>query len=431
MANRSKNRSREIKPALPPYVVMKYGAWHVRLNFPTDERDSRGRIKYLQPTRPCIPETAERAEELAEEMRAEYEALLLGEPELPDLVGPFLEYYLAKKKPSVERRTHEHDNDLYNRYVKDTSFARRGLGEIEQDPTLVQDFFDELLGRKVSPTMLRKTRVFLSSAFNQGIKWKILAESPTSSLILPKVKKTPAPAMTKAEVKRFRDVCRQNDEYIVFDFALATAMRPQEYLALQLPELDLDRNRARVVQALAIGFKGGGFELKDPKTDASFRSIPFSDDVADRLRVQVARIEKWKKDLGAIVGRPILLEHMKRKGANYKKRLHMKEHAREILANLSKYNLVFPSAEGKPISRENLNNRDFKEALKAAKIDPKRYSLKSLRTTCGTLLAEHISPKRLQQFMGHSRIETTMEFYVYVDDRDQVDISNKFEEALS
>lgn len=421
-------KKRKAAAKLPPYVVIKGGDWHVRRFFPLGDRDERGRPKYIQVTRRCVPETPERAAELAGEIQTAYDETTAG-PVRPNTVADFFNYFLERKKAAVARRTYEHDQDLYKRYVAGNGLARRDIRDLS--PAYMQDFFDDLIARQVSPIMLQKVRIFLATGFNQALRWKMIDEIPTGGLLLPKVKKTPAPAMTKAEVKRFLEVCRKNDAYLVFEFALATAMRPQEYLALQVSELDLERNRARVVRALAIGFKGGGFEIKDPKTDASFRSIPFGSDLADRLRAHLEKIEKWKKELRAASVKPALLDHMKRKGTNYKKRLQIQKNAREILANLKQYDLVFPSEAGKPASRENLNNREFKAALVAAGIDPKRYSLKSLRTTCLTLLAEKLSPKRLQQFAGHARIETSLNFYVYVDDEDQAAIPDKFEQSLN
>lgn len=412
---------------LPQYVVLKKGEWHVRRYFPLQEKNPNGTPKYLQIARRCVPETEDRARILAEEIELEY--LAVTSPATPpQTLGEFFEYYLSKKQGSVERRTYEHDADLYNRYVKGKTYARLGITQVT--PSDTQNFFDSLKAAGVSPTMLRKVRIFTSTAYNQAIKWKLLEDSPNAGLILPKVKKNPAPAMSKPEARRFREACRNDDRFIVFEFALSTAMRPQEYLALDWSHLDLEKGRASVVRALAVGFKGGGFELKDPKTDASHRSIPLGEDLVARLRQHKRNLEKVKKELQATAKRPSLLEHMKRRGTNFEKRENARQNAAEILVNLKEYDLVFPSAIGKPQSRENLNNREMKEALIAAKIDPKRYSLKSLRTTCATFLAEHLPPKRLQQFMGHARIETTMEYYVYVDDDDQKGIPDKFEEAL-
>lgn len=426
---RKKKTTEPDKPELPQYVVLKFDPpeWHVRRNFPTGERNEKGRTIYLQPTRRCYPETPERAKEISDELEREYNAAT-AEPTIPETVGSFLAYYLEKKRYTVERRTYEHDLDLYERYFKGRSFASKALPDLR--PHQIQTYFDGLKDSGVSPAMLEKVRIFFAGGINQAIKWELITETPIDGLLLPRHKKKTSPAFTKLQARAFRKVCSANDDFLCLDFDLATGLRPQELLALTWPNLDLDRCRARVREAVAVGFRGGGFEVKGPKTESSHRTVPFGEDLRDRLIAHKKKQEAFLLELRRSISRPALLDHMKRKGTNYDKRLDRKRREREILENFKTYNLVFPSANGKPQSRENLNRREMKDALTAAKIDPTRFSLQSLRRTFGTLMAEKVSPKRLQQLMGHARIETTMEFYVYLDDEDLDAIPDKFEEAL-
>jgi integrase len=82
-----------------------------------------------------------------------------------------------------------------------------------------------------------------------------------------------------------------------------------------------------------------------------------------------------------------------------------------------------------PESRLNLNKRQFKDALTAAKIDPAKFSLQSLRHTNLSMLAESWPPKRLQKHAGHARITTTLEYYVHVDEYAGDDAGSAFAQA--
>jgi integrase len=410
-------RKTRTKAKLPQYVVVKHNPpeWHVRRLFKTDERDEKGRIKYIQVTRRCLPETEERAREISEAIEDEYKSTLAGsEPEKLPTVGEYIERYLAAKKNSVARRTYEHDEDLYRRYVKGTRFSHTSLQDLE--PTDVQDLIDELQTGGVSATMTRKLHVFISSAFNQAVKWKRLEANPAAGAIVPKSKRTEKTAMSKTEVARFLQVCQSQPDYLIFEFALKTGMRPQEFIAIPWRNVDLSAGKARVTQAVATGFRGGGFEMKDPKTDAAHRTIAIGEELVERLREhrshQLQQIEDLKKRAKSTP----LLEHMKRKGTNFKKRQLIRKHASEYIQNFAKYDLVFPTAIGGPHSRLNLNRREFKDALAAAKIDPTKYSLQSLRHTNLSMLAEIWPVKRLQKHAGHQRVETTLEYYVHVDE---------------
>jgi integrase len=327
----------------PPHLCQQDNSrscrWYVRRPFPTDRRDKRGFIVYIQPKRACEPRTPERAAQVAKEIEDQYNTVLEAK-ERPQTVGEYIERYLAAKKNSVARRTYEHDQDLYHRYVKKHRFAGKMLTEI--GPTDVQDLIDDIQSAGSSPTMAKKLHVFLSSAFNQAVKWKRLDENPATGVIVPKAKRSEKISMSKAEVAAFLRVCRSNPEYLVFEFALETGMRPQEFLAITWKNLDLKTGKAKVVEAIATGFKGGGFEVKIPKTDASYRTIVISEDLAGRLHdhrsLQLQRIGELKD----LAGSSPLLSHMKRKGVNFKKRMTVRKHAAETLRNFENTILFSP-----------------------------------------------------------------------------------------
>jgi hypothetical protein len=62
------------KAELPKYVIVdpKTGNWYVRRNFPTDLRDSKGRVVYIQIKRRCEPRTKAHAEHVSLEIEIAY-----------------------------------------------------------------------------------------------------------------------------------------------------------------------------------------------------------------------------------------------------------------------------------------------------------------------------------------------------------------------
>jgi integrase len=115
---------------------------------------------------------------------------------------------------------------------------------------------------------------------------------------------------------------------------------------------------------------------------------------------------------------------MKRKGVNYERRKSQRKQARETLDNVELYSLVFPASNGAAQSVHNASERDFKAALDLAGFDDS-YSFESLRHTNLSLLAEEISPRRLQKHAGHQRIETTLKYYVHIDDKEHDVVPDK------
>jgi integrase len=253
-------------------------------------------------------------------------------------------------------------------------------------------------------------------ALRQAVVWGLIDRNPAQGVILPKLERRESAAMSAAEMKRFAAACRRDDRFIMFELGLETALRPQELLALRWSDVDLAKRRLRVRQAVTTGFTTNAVSIKEPKTAGSKRTVGFSEAMRDRLKRQKAIVDKRMADLEADIAAPLLLDHKKAKGANYAKRKKHRELCRDILISHRVHDLVFPSHSGGPLAMNNVNRREMKDALRAAGIDERKYSLKTLRHSALTALAEHLHPKKLQTLAGHSSPEVSLRYYVHVSD---------------
>ncbi len=82
----------------------------------------------------------------------------------------------------------------------------------------------------------------------------------------------------------------------------------------------------------------------------------------------------------------------------------------------NRHGLVFTTRTGQPISSRNIA-RSFTRARAAAGVD--HGSLKTLRSTVATQLAEAGLHPRVQMFLGHAQMSTTMKYYTAVSDVDE------------
>jgi integrase len=93
--------------------------------------------------------------------------------------------------------------------------------------------------------------------------------------------------------------------------------------------------------------------------------------------------------------------------------IDMQDRLVEILMNLprrSKY--VFCQEDGSPLRLWHIQ-RPFKAMVKAIGLDPRKYSLKELRHTTGTIMYEKgADPVDIQRHLRHSQLSTTINFYV-------------------
>jgi len=87
--------------------------------------------------------------------------------------------------------------------------------------------------------------------------------------------------------------------------------------------------------------------------------------------------------------------------------------------------LVFPSTTGTPMSANNLSRRHFKPLLERAGLPDVRFY--DLRHTFATLWLESgENPKILQEILGHSRIDVTLNVHSHVLPHIQRDVMDRF-----
>jgi integrase len=169
---------------------------------------------------------------------------------------------------------------------------------------------------------------------------------------------------------------------LVFAVGLVTGMRPEEYLALQWKDVDLQQGTATVQRTLCWRRqKGGGWYFGEPKTSQSRRTVPLPSSIVRELGRHKVRQAKTRL----------------RKGAKYQP-----------------LDLVFATETGGPLHSENLATRNFRVIRDRAKL-PASITPYSLRHTCATLLLlAGENPKVVSERLGHSSVVMTLDTYSHV-----------------
>jgi integrase len=144
--------------------------------------------------------------------------------------------------------------------------------------------------------------------------------------------------------------------------AAFTGLRRGELLALRWRDVDFSGATIRVRASYASG------HLTTPKS-GKVRAIPMAPDVASAL-AQLRRREHWVAD----------------------------------------DDLVFPGETGRYLDGSALSRR-YKMALRRARLRPLRFH--DLRHTFGTRMIAKADIRRVQEWMGHSNIQTTMQYLHY------------------
>ncbi|MGH9897735.1 MAG: site-specific integrase, partial [Pyrinomonadaceae bacterium] len=184
--------------------------------------------------------------------------------------------------------------------------------------------------------------------------------------------------LSPEEAARFLKMAATKSHGLIFELALWTGMRPEEYLALQWSDVDFNRGTAKIRRALVRHKKTVQFE--EPKTARSRRTVYLPEPLVQKLKAH-------KRKQAA--------EKLKFKGT------------------WGPFDLVFCSVEGTPLSIPNITYRYFRPILKAVELPQIR--LYDLRHSCATLLlvAEE-NPKVVSERLGHSTVVLTLDTYSHV-----------------
>ncbi|HEX8279574.1 MAG TPA: tyrosine-type recombinase/integrase, partial [Segetibacter sp.] len=289
-----------------------------------------------------------------------------------------------------ERTSYGHES-IFNRYFRNTI----GVKKLDKLNGLdIQKVYGEMLGRGLSAQTVRHAHTVLNCALKQAVKWNLLPRNPTEFVELPKVKRVERRVLTAEESRSFIAASKEIKHGLVFEFALLTGMRAEEYLAVQWGDVDFERKSVQVRRALVR--HNNQWSFKEPKTSRSRRTVILPASLIHNLII------------------------------HKQKQIIQKLGAKEIWED---NDLIFCGQFGTPLSIPNLTYRYFRPILKAAGLPQIR--LYDLRHTHATLLlmAEE-NPKVVAERLGHSTIVLTLDTYSHVLPTMQKRASDKLEKIL-
>src|SRR5262249_20381115 len=142
-----------------------------------------------------------------------------------------------------------------------------------------------MLARGLSAQTVRHTHAVLHNALDQAVAWRLITTNPSArpAVVLPKTKREEMQVLDRDQAASFLEVASGMAHGLLFEFALLTGMRPEEYLALQWPDIDFERCTAMVQRALIRHKKSWTFE--EPKTKTSRRVVSLPLTLARKLQV--------------------------------------------------------------------------------------------------------------------------------------------------
>jgi len=305
-----------------------------------------------------------------------------------------MDEWLDTIRPRVTQRTADGYKGLLDRYIRPELGSKR-VNQLETRD--IQRVYANMQSRKsLSARIVRHTHATLRQVLEQGVEWKLIARNPADSLKrkLPKVEESERRVLDETEAAEFLKACATKPHGLIFEFALLTGMRPEEYLALQWRDLNFERNAAQVRRALVRHKKVWRFQ--EPKTKGSRRTVSLPGTLTRKLAAHKRAQAEQRLKLGS---------------------------------DWQVNDLIFCSETGTPLSIPNLTYRYFRPILTAATLPQIRlYDLRHSHATLLLAADEHV--KIVSERLGHSTTRLTLDTYSHVLANMQEKTSAKLEEML-
>ena len=309
-------------------------------------------------------------------------------------LNEYLDKWLKIIKPRVAEQTFNSYELMLRVYIR-PHVGKLKLSDIRI--MTVQNVYSEMQEDGLSPRTVRYAHAVFSMALSKAVEWGNIATNPCDYAELPKQTRKETKAFSPQQAKRFLECAAQDRHGLIFELALMSAMRPEEYLALKWTDIDFERCTATIQRAI-VWIKGSGFKFTETKTAKSRRTIPLPISILPKLK-----------------------EHKRQQT----------EHRFKLGSVYENHNLVFANEIGKPHHYRNLTQRHYEKILKRAELDKEGFVLYSLRHSCATLLlSAGENAKVVSERLGHSSVKMTLDTYSHVLPDMQQSATDKLETML-
>lgn len=262
------------------------------------------------------------------------------------------------------------------------------------DPLTVQAFYDGLRGRLKPSSMANLHRVF-AAALKQAVAWELIPRNPATATRRPKVPKSPKKGWTAEQAQCFLAQTRDDFDGALYAVLLWTGMRIGEAVALDWRHVDLVGGWVSIERSMTVTAEGEIVMGTAPKTASSRRRIPLAVPLQAALVRQRQRQDERRQEHGSM---------WRESGA------------------------VFDGGDG---TRRTAGAARSRFVHLIARMGLPKLNPHGCRHTCATLLvARGVSPKKVQEILGHSSITTTLDMYVHLGDEEIRSAADALEAVL-
>lgn len=372
------------------HLTTKGGKYYAVINLYDTEGNRK--VKWQNLDLPDAKGNKRKAQERLTEVLAKYNSgdMYLAESMTPaerernrianSLVEDYLLEWVEAHKVNVEENTYEqYKGYITGRINPFLEPMKIKVNEITGDE--INAMYQYLLNDGLSGTSVQRYHGVLHKAFKDAVKRRIIPANPVDQATRPKREQFIANYYNGEEIKKLLEVAKTDEIYIPILLTAYYGLRRSEVLGIKWSAIDFSENMITIRHTVHTG-KNGPIGKDRLKTKSSYRSLPLLPMIREELiKHQQAHIEL--------------------------KRVMRKAYTTEY----SEY--VCVDALGKLYDPDFITTH-FGVVLKKHKL--KKIRFHDLRHSCASLLvAQGVSMKLIQEWLGHSDMSTTANIYSHVD----------------
>ena len=302
------------------------------------------------------------------------------------------------KAHTVKKSTFDLYDTYYNIYIKNI-LGKKIIQDLK--PIHIQKLYNDMAKRGLKENTIKKVNTIICSMLQQAVKNEMIFKNPCVSVDIPKTEKTEKQILSAEQQDEFLQFIRSSNRWkkyhTLFTVVLGTGMRIGELLPLNWSDIDYNEKTIEINKTLQYLYnkekKKYEYVMQTPKTKTSKRIIPLLDSLAFLLKKHRKEQQELRMSLGD------KWQPLNKEGFG---------------------NLVFTTEFGRPFDRNSINRAISSIVTEMNKKREKgnefpNFSPHCLRHTFATRCFENgIPPKVVQEYLGHTTIQMTMDLYTHV-----------------
>ena len=387
------------------HLTTKGGKYYAAINLYDTEGNRK--VKWQNLDLPDVKGNKRKAQERLNEVLAKYNSgdLYLAESMTPaerernrianTLVVDYLLEWIESHKINIEEKTYEHYKAyITGRIIPFLEPLKLKVNEITGDE--INALYQQLLNDGLAGTSVQRYHGVLHKAFKDAVKRRIIPANPVDQATRPKKEQYIANYYNGEEIKQLIEIVKTDELYIPILLTAYYGLRRSEVLGIKWSAIDFTSNIITIRHTVHTS-KDGPIGKDRLKTKSSYRSLPLLPMIRDEL-----------------------LKHQQSQAEL--KRVMRKAYSDEY----SEY--VCVDALGMLYDPDYVTSH-FGIILK--KHNLKKIRFHDLRHSCASLLvAQGVSMKLIQEWLGHSDMSTTANIYSHVDSASKLETGNVIKDIL-